>query len=94
VGEGVWLIVDVGEGVFATTVTVAEAVSWLFTMAAIVALIRVWFGVVVLIGRLSDEMRLITCHKMKITPAATSSHIRAVNTPNRMGVRFFSATVE
>jgi hypothetical protein len=91
-GVGVWVRGTVGEGVSVCLVVVAEAVSWLFTIAPIVALICVWFGVAVLMGMLPEEMRLMICHKMKMTPAATSNHTKAVNTPKRIGVRFLVDT--
>lgn len=91
-GVGVWERVTVGEGVDVCVVVVAEAVNWLFTIAPIVALICVWFGVGVLMGMLPVEMRLMICHKMKMIPAATTSHTKAVNTPKRIGARFSADT--
>jgi hypothetical protein len=42
----------------------------------------------VLMGRLSTEMRVITCQSKKMIPAATASQTTAVRKLKRIGVRF------
>ena len=91
--DWVGVIGAVDEGVPVRAPSVAGALGWPVNTAAMVRYTCVGLGVGVVSGRLLAEIRLITCHNKKITPAATSSQTNTVSKLKRTGVPFLTAMI-